>query len=191
MYEQATVQLRTLATSDRVTEVAQYRAICDRRDDILTQVVAAIARSLLAASGYHPLPENTPDANYRLALDHMEQHLAQSSIAVRDQQLLALVAVDALGGWHLEPQDDTQEMHVYHSDTDELDPVVVHRLAKALDRSPDQEPLLWQHIQEAAVTAPENTTLILASVRVLLDEIPINVLDDAAGQMVVDSIMGG
>ncbi|MBZ0301764.1 MAG: hypothetical protein K8J31_18600, partial [Anaerolineae bacterium] len=64
-------------------------------------------------------------------------------------------------------------------------------LAKALDRSPKLEPLLWQEIESAAESAPEETELVLAAARCLLDEIPMNELDNAVGAMVIDSMMGG
>ena len=191
MYEHAVVQLRTLATSPDPAEVARYRAICGYRDTILADVVVTIAKAILDHSGYRPDPAAEPIDNYRRALDVIEHHLAQSSLPLSEQQLLALIGIDALAGWTVQLEDEDHETQVIKSGAGVLDPIVTHRVARALDRSPDQEPGLWLRIQASAESAPEETTLVLAAVRVLLDEIPMNELDNAVGTMVVDSILGG
>jgi hypothetical protein len=191
MYEQEIAQLRAMATSNDPDRLTRYRTIRKHRDHALTGAVAEMAQSLLTASGYQSDSSLPPAENYRRALEAVENHLAQSSIPVAEQQLLALTGIGALRGWHVELADDEHDFQVYYSDTEEIDPVVVHRLAKALDRSPDQEPLLWQHITAAASQEPEETRLVLAAVRSLLDEVPMNEMDDMVGKVIIDSILGG
>jgi hypothetical protein len=191
MYEQEIAQLRALATSNNPDLVTRYRAICGLRDGILTEAVNALAHSILDQSGYYPDPQRTPTENYQHALELVEHHLAQSGVPVIEQQLLALVGVGALVGWRVQLQDDEHDLQVYQSGAEMLDPVVIHRLAKSLDRSPDEEAALWQQIKMAAESSPEDTTLVLAATRCLLDEIPMNELDSAVGTMVIDSILGG
>jgi len=191
MYEHAIARLQALATSNNPDEVAQYRAICGQRDRILAEAVVVIAKMLLERGGYRSDPNAKPAENYHHALDTVEHALAQSSIPLTEQQLIALVGIDALTGWTVRFDNQNREPRVIQSGADVLDPIVTHRIARALDRSPDQEPGLWLRIHDAADSAPEDTILNLAAVRALLDEIPMNELDSAVGTMVVDSIMGG
>ena len=192
MYEQAIVQLRKLATSDNPEWVTRYRAICKRRDVILADAVTSVAEALLDNSGYQSEVNRTPLENYRRALEQIEQHLMQSSVPVAEQQLLALVGVGALAGWtvHVEDEDHAR-ISVVHDHDNDLDPMVVHRLARGLDRSPDTEPLLWEHIRAAAANEGDDTILVLGAGRSLLDEVPMNELDNSTTAVIVDSIMGG
>jgi hypothetical protein len=73
----------------------------------------------------------------------------------------------------------------------EVDPALVHRLARALYRSPDHAPLLQPYIVEAEQLPAEDATLVLASIQSLLAEVPIGQLDDTLENMVIDSILGG
>lgn len=192
MYEQAIVQLRKLATSDNPEWVSRYRAICQRRDVVLAAAVSAVAKGLLDASGYQPDPARTPLENYRHALEEIEHYLIQSNVPVAEQQLLALVGVGALAGWSVQFEDeDHARVSVHHDDDDDLDPIVVHRLARALDRSPDTEPLLWEKIQEAAAGEGDDITMVLGAARSLIDEMAMNELDTSTTATIVDSIMGG
>lgn len=191
MYEQAIVQLRKLATSDNPEWVTRYRAICQRRDGVLATAVTSVAKALLDASDFQADSARTSLENYPLALDHLEHYLAQSSIPLSEQQLLALLGVGALAGWHIEFEDAEHDLRVYRSGSVELDTFVVHQLARALDRSPNTEPLLWEHIRAAAADEGDDTILVLGACRSLIDETPMNELDNATTATIVDSIMGG
>jgi hypothetical protein len=191
MYEQAIVQLRKLATSENPEWVTRYRAICQRRDVILTDAVTSVARALLDASGFQPDPTRPPLENYPQALEQLEHHLSQSSIALIEQQLLALLGVGALAGWTVQLEDEEHDLLVYQSGSVDVDTVVIHRLARALDRSPDTEPLLWEHLRASAAGEGDEATLVLGAARSLIDELPMNELDTAVATTIVDSIMGG
>lgn len=191
MYEQEQMQLRALATSSNPEKITHYRAISRLRDQILAAAVIGQARALLEASGYQPDPNRSLIESYHRAIELLEQHLSQSSIPINEQQLLALVGIGALAGWSVQIEDGAQDVHVFQSGGEELDPMVVHRLARALDRSPDQEAELWERIEAAARDLPQDRTLALGAARGLLDETPMNELDDAVSEMMIDSIMGG
>jgi hypothetical protein len=195
MYEQEIAQLRAWATSNDQAKITRYRAVCAQRDAVLIQAVKAMAQQLMAAGGYQLNPAHQPLENYEGALDAIENQLSQSSVPVDDQRILALIGVGALDGWKVQLQDDEHDLRVYQSGTSGIDPIVAHRIGRSLDRSPDQEQALWQQVEIAAQTAAQNSdaepALFLASVRLLLDEIPMNELDDAVGTMVLDSILGG
>lgn len=191
MYEQAIMQLRKLATSDNREWITRYRAICQRRDVVLAAAITSAARALLEASDFQPDPDRTPLENYPQALEHLEHYLAQSSIPLSEQQLLALLGVGALAGWSVQLEDEAHDLLVYQSGSPDLDTVVVHRLSRALDRSPDTEPLLWEHIRAAAEGEGDDMMLVLGAARSLIDEMPMNELDTAVATTIVDSIMGG
>ncbi|MBZ0302657.1 MAG: hypothetical protein K8J31_23130, partial [Anaerolineae bacterium] len=67
-YEQETMQLRALATSNNPELLAHYRAICERRDGILTEAVTAISHTLLSQSGYQRDLDQPSIENYQQAL---------------------------------------------------------------------------------------------------------------------------
>ncbi len=191
MYEQEQMQLRALATSNNPERLTHYRAICRLRDTILAAAVLAQSQALLDASGYQPDPNRSLVDNYHRAIEVLEQHLSQSSIPISEQQLIALVGIGALAGWSVQIEDGEHEIHVHHSGGEELDPMLAHLLARALDRSPDQEAAFWARVEAAARTLPHESNLALAAARGLLDETPMNELDDTVSEMMIDSIMGG
>jgi hypothetical protein len=191
MYEQAIVQLRKLATSDNPEWVTRYRAICKRRDVILADAVTSVAEALLDSSDFQPNLAYTSLENYPQALDQLEHHLTQSSIPLTEQQLLALLGVGALAGWAVQFEDEEHDLRVYQTGSVDLDMFVVHRLARALDRSPDTEPVLWERIRVAASSEGDDTIMVLGACRSLIDEVPMNELDNSTTAVIVDSIMGG
>jgi hypothetical protein len=87
--------------------------------------------------------------------------------------------------------EDHARISVFHDDDDDLDPMVVHRLVRGLDRSPDTEPMLWAHIRTAAEGEGDGAIMVLGASRSLIDETPMNELDNATTATIVDSIMGG
>jgi hypothetical protein len=191
MYEQAIVQLRKLATSENPEWVTRYRAISQRRDVVLAAAITSVAEALLEASDFEPNAAHTSLENYPQALDHLEHYLAQSSIPLGEQQLLTLLGVGALAGWSVQLEDEEHDLLVYQSGSVDLDTFVVHRLARALDRSPDTEPVLWEHIRAAAANDGDDTVLVLGACRSLIDEVAMNELDNSTTTVIVDSIMGG
>ncbi len=186
-------QLKRLATSDQETARQRYAAICNQRDAVLTRAVTAAARQLLEASGYHG--SGAGRAEHQRAVALIEDHLAQSSIPEIDQRLLALVGSGALAGWVLmQPMSEEAgvEFQPYHSGRSELDPAIVHRLARALHRSPDHDARLQAHIAaSSADLAPDDAALIAASIEGVLAEISVGELDDSVENAVIDSILGG
>lgn len=191
MYEQAIVQLRKLATSENPEWVTRYRAICARRDVILADAVTSVAEALLESSDFQPDSAHKSLEKYPQALEHLEHHLAQSSVPLIEQQLLALLGVGALAGWTVQLEDEERGILVYQSGTTDVDTFVIHRLARALDRSPDTEPLLWEHIRAAAMSEGDDMAMVLGACRSLIDEVNMNELDASTEKVIVESIMGG
>lgn len=179
-------QLKTMAASRDPQQQALYRKILDQREHVLTQAVTDAAQALLRASGY-----NTASQNNQQAIALLADHLADSSISEIDQQLLALVGTKALFGFRLESWMDDDSLRLFPTGTQELDTLVVLRLARALNRARDKEGLLWRMISEAITLPPEEVEYVKASIAALLEEVPISELDDSLGTMIVNSILGG
>ncbi len=179
-------RLKIIAGSRDPQRQALYRKILDQRDHVLTQAVTGAAQALLKASGY-----DTASNNNQQAIALLADHLADSSISEIDQQLLALVGTKALFGFRLETWMDDDSLRLFPTGTQELDTLVVLRLARALNRARDEAGLLWRMISEAITLPPEEAEYVKASISALLEEVPISELDDALGVMIVNSVLGG
>jgi hypothetical protein len=188
-------QFRRLATSGGDEAEKRYKAICDQRDVVLAHAVTSTGKLLLAESGYSQNPGLSSDQNNQQAVRSMEEHLAHSSIAETDQDLLALVGTGALLGWAIsqaQGEDSPQMYRFYPIDKEELDPLIAHRLAKALDRSPDHEPLLRKMVKvETAKLPEEEASLVTAAIQVLLSDARVTELEEVLRKIVADSILGG
>jgi hypothetical protein len=179
-------RLKAMAASRDSEQQARYRKILDQREYVLTQAVIDAANTLLKASGYDTVAKNN-----RQAIALLADHLSDSSVSEIDQRLLALVGTKALFGFRLENSQEDENMSLFPTGTDTLDTVVVLRLARALNRARDEEGLLWRMISEAITLPPEDSEYVKAAVSAMLDENPISELDDAMGEMVINSVMGG
>jgi hypothetical protein len=182
-------RLKHLAGAQDAQQQARYQKLLDDRDHILTQAVAAAAKTLLKASGY--APDSPSEASNQHAVALLGDYLSQSSVPDIDQRLLALVGTESLFGLKLESAEEEDTLRLSTTDAHELDTLIVLRLAKALNQSLDQEALLWRMIAEVMTLPPEDAELVRAAISALLNEIPVSELDDGMGQMVVNSVLGG
>ena len=182
--------LRRLDVAEDEDAKQEYKRIHDRRDEVLTRVVIVVARMLLSESDYETDPQLIPEENNRNAVTALQDYLSgRSSIPEMEQRLLALVARGVLFG-KLVSEDMVGRVSLVGTTDEQLDPVLVHRLARALDRSDEQEPLLWQAI-DAELSTGDDASLIRTSIRLLLDEISISTVDESMEKMILDSIPGG
>lgn len=193
MPDSAVEQVKKLATSGTEDGKHRYKTLCDQRDAVLARAVLAIAQSLLEKSRYRDDSALTPAQNYQQAMKFMEEYLIDSSISDTDQDLLALVGTKALVGWALiqAQEEDAPQVYRFHqTEKEELDPVIVHRLAKALDRSPDQERLLRQFLTGETASLPDGD-LVTAAIHLLLSDTSIGEAEEDLRKTVLDSILGG
>jgi hypothetical protein len=181
-------RLKHLAGAQDAQQQARYQKLLDERDHILTQAVVAAAKTLLKASGYI---QNASKPNNQRAVALLGDYLSESSVPEIDQQLLALVGTESLFGVKLESVEDGDTLRLSTTDAHEFDPLIMLRLAKALNQSLDQEALLWRMIAEAISLPQEEAELVRSAISALLNEIPVSELDDGLGQMVVNSVLGG
>jgi hypothetical protein len=186
MNEKPAEQLKRLADSDDPASWARYQAICAQRDQVLTRAVIATACYVLEQSGFQDEPTRTPQENNRDALNHLQSTTVCTSIPARDLALLALAGCGTLAGWMLDEKLDAIEF--VQMETETLDPVIIHRLARALDRCSEQEPLLQRFTSEITDIPDTEAPLVAGSIRLLLDEIPVNTFEDALDRMIKASI---
>jgi hypothetical protein len=188
MSEKPADQLKRLADSDDPASRARYQAICNQRDQVLTRAVIATARFVLEQSGFQDEPTRTSHKNNRDALNHLQSTTICTSIPARDLALLALAGRGTLAGWTLDNKPDTIEF--VQMETDNFDPVIIHRLARALDWCSEHEPLLQRFTSEITDIPAAEAQLVAASIRLLLDETPVNTFEEALDRIVKDSIPG-
>jgi hypothetical protein len=182
--------LKQLAESDDPDDKARFQNILNQRDRALTQAVIETARILVENSGFSSDPEATPNQNHQQAMLAVEEYLDKSMIPETEQQLLALVGTGALFGWKVDIRNEDDVMRLYPTSDQELDPRIMLRVARALYRSPDQEPLLWPII-DADIQVLKDSGLVKAAIRAVLDEIPVDAFADTMGTMIVQSVLGG
>jgi hypothetical protein len=183
-------RLKYVAVSGDPEQQIRYRKILDQRDQVLTQALIAAAQALLQASSYS-WPRANARHNNQQAIALLQDHLSQSSIPEIDQRLLALVATESLSGLKLRNDQEDDSFRLFPTGTQGLDSLIVLRLAQALNHSLDQEALLWRMIAEAVTPLSEDAELVRAAIAALLNETAITELDDALGQMVINSVLGG
>lgn len=182
-------QLRQLDMSGNEEDKARLKAISDRRDVVLAYAVIVVARDMLAKSSYLYSEAASARENNERAVTALQDYLSgRSSVPEMEQRLLALVGRGVLFGRAV-PQDMLTEAELIGLADERLDPTLVHRLSRALDRSDEQEPLLWSAIDE--VLTDEDDPLVRPAVRLLLDDVTISNLDASLEKMVLDSIPGG
>ena len=195
MQESPLEQLQKLAAANVEEAKKHYQAICDQRDTILAQAVRSAAKLLLEKSGYRSNPDLPLDQNNQQAVECIEEHLAQSSLSETDQALLALVGTGALLGWAFSLTHDeaaSQTYRFYAIEAEELDPLIAHRVAKALDRCLDHEPVLRRFItSETAKLPQQEARLVTAAIHILLSEMTMSEFEADLGKVVLDGILGG
>lgn len=181
--------LKQLASTEDPTLKAHYESICTQRDQVLTQAVVATAQTLLKESGVQTKPDTNPNPDRKQASNALQEHLSDSSISETDQRLLALLGTHGLFGMKVEMAQEDDVLRLFPSGGSELDPAIVLRLAKALDRSPQQEPVLWQKITEWV--KPTDAPLVKAAIQMMLDEIVVGDEEKVNKDMVIDNTLGG
>jgi hypothetical protein len=195
MQESPVEQFRKLSASISPEARERYIAICNQRDAVLTHAVLAAAKHLLSESKYQADPQLTPNQNNQAAIKSLEEYLADSSISEMDQYLLALIGTGALYGWGFRQaleEESPQIYEFYRIDSNELDPMIIHRLARAIDRSMNHTALLQRFISDELVKLPhEDAELIAVAIQMLLTETPASDLEEDFGRIVLDSILGG
>lgn len=182
-------QLRKLDMANDPKLTARYIAICERRDQVLTHAVVQVAQHLLEQSGYRDDEALDETQNNQNGVDMMQDYLSgRSSVPEMEQRLLALVGRGVLFNKMI-PGDMVGAFRLIGPTQERLDPLLVHRIARALDRSQDQEPVLWRCID--AQLTDEDDKLVRPAIRVLLDDMSLTALDRSIEKMIHDSIPGG
>ena len=183
-------ELRQLDMSESPEDKERFKAICDQRDTVLTRAVIQMSRYLLEQSDYRYNGVVSPEENNEAAVLAVQDHLSQtSSVPEMEQRLLALVGRGVLFGRAV-PANMLSEPHLIGFSDEQLDPTLVHRLAKAFDRCDDQEALLWRIIDDG-LGSDGDGPLVRVAIRILLDEVSISNVDESMEKMVLDSIPGG
>jgi hypothetical protein len=167
----------------------RYAAICARRDQVLTHAVAQVAKHILAQSNFQADESLDETQNNQNAINMLQDYLSErSSVPEMEQRLLALVGRGVLFNKMI-PEDMVGELRLIGPIQERLDPMLVHRIARALDRSQEQAPMLWRFVEEQL--SEEDDPLVQSAIRLLLDDATLSTLDESIEKMILDSIPGG